>query len=78
VGKGKGGPRRNGYFLLELGGRIVSRKMVKRAQAFLLLLRSVYHCNGIFPFHSLWRSYSSILEPVYKELVFFLYICYRL
>lgn len=34
MGRGKGEPRRNGYFLLELGGRIVSRKVVKRIQAF--------------------------------------------
>lgn len=30
MGRGKGEPRRNGYFLLELDGCIVSRKVAKK------------------------------------------------
>lgn len=73
MGKGKGGPRRNGYFLLELGGRIVSRKVVKRIPTFfyifisLLLLGSVYHCRGIF----LSVPSGGATRPVHKGIIFF-------
>jgi len=38
VGRGKGEPRRNGYFLFELGGCIVSRKVVKKDTGFLFII----------------------------------------
>lgn len=72
MGRGKGEHRRNGYFLLELDGRIVSRKVVKKDTSFLLLLLGfVYRCNGIFLFISSDEATRPSRKPVYKGTILF-------
>lgn len=71
MGRGKGEPRRNGYFLLELGGCIVSRKVVKKDTSFLLLLGFVHRCNGIFLFISSDEATRPSRKPVYKGTILF-------